>query len=323
MQRRLCCFLIVFFLLSGISFAAEPFSEWLKEFQVKAASEGISTQTLDMAFRDVELLSWVIDADRRQPEFKKTLNEYLAGAVSSGRIERGRRMLKENRMLLHRISRQYRVQPHYLVALWGIETNYGRNTGKVPILSALATLAYDARRSAYFSRELLNVLHMLQSEKVQKQQLVGSWAGAMGQHQFMPSTFLGFAVDGDGDGRIDLWNNKADSLASAANYLHSSGWQWRHRWGREVRLPKQLATGEFKDDSQAPLAAWQRRGVRLKNGADLPKSNLAASLVLPEGQDGPAFLVYENYRVLMKWNRAHSFALAVGMLADRIAAKGR
>ncbi len=274
-----------------------------------------------VVLNDVEFLPWVIAADRRQPEFKKTLAEYLAGAVSDWRINNGRRLLKEHHTLFNKIAKKYQVQPHYLVALWGIETNFGRNTGKVPIFSALATLAFDARRSEYFRQELVNALRILDSGKVSKTQFFGSWAGAMGNLQFMPSTFLGFAVDGNADGQIDLWNSREDYLSSAANYLHKSGWQWRYRWGREVRVPQNVDLKHLGLEYRTSLASWRKDGVRLKNGQDLPGNKLPASLIMPEGSDGDAFLVYENYRVLMKWNRAHSFALAVGMLAERIAAQ--
>lgn len=320
--------LVLLLMLGGTpAFCADQvptgFARWIELFKIDAAAAGISRRTLDEALHDVRYLPGVIAADRRQPEFKISLDEYLAGALNEERVARGQRLLHKYWNQLHRIAGKYRVQPHYLVALWGIESDYGRHSGKVPLLSALATLAFDARRSEYFRGELLNALRILDSGKLPRGQLRGSWAGAMGQLQFMPSTFLGFAVDGDGDGRIDLWQTRADYLASAANYLHRSGWQWRQKWGRQVKMPRLLADSLTGLDVSAPLRIWQQRGVRLSQGYDLPQANFTASLVLPEGREGKAFLVYDNYRVLLKWNRAHSFALAVGLLADRIAAPVR
>jgi len=320
---RIAAFLVIF-LASVLGAEESPtgFEVWLQEFAQQAETAGISRRTLDSALSDVSYLPGVIEADRKQPEFRISLADYLAEAVTDERIAKGRQLLLENRPLLRKIAAKYRVQPHYLVALWGIESEFGRHTGKVPILSALATLAYDARRSAYFRQELLNALRILDSGRLTKDRLIGSWAGAIGNLQFMPSTFLGFAVDGNGDGLIDLWNTPEDYLASAANYLHESGWHWRQRWGREVKVPSSLIDSQIGLETSATLRSWQKRGVRLINGRDLPRAGFPGSLVLPEGRAGKAFLVYDNYRVLMKWNKAHSFAIAVGRLADRIAAGG-
>lgn len=295
------------------------FQTWVRQFAVEAEAEGISRSTVDIALKDIRFLPGVIEADQRQPEFKKTLAAYVAERLTAQRIVEGRRMLNENRRLLRQITRRYGVQPHYLVALWGIETSYGRHTGKVPTLSALATLAFEGRRGRYFRQELLNVLRILESGKLTKEQLFGSWAGALGNLQFMPSTFLSYAVDGDADGKIDLWNTRADFLASAANYLQQAGWQPRQKWGREITLPSNLDAAQIGLAVQAPLDRWQALGVRLRSGQDLPKATFPASLVIPDGRAGDGFLVYENYRVLMKWNKAHSFAVTVGLLADRIA----
>lgn len=321
-RKNICMVLLLIFMPVNLwaIHSTASFEIWLQKFKRQAVQQGVSSQIVDTALNDAVFLPWVIEADRRQPEFKKSLSDYLAGAVSKKRVEQGRRLLSENRQLLDRIANRFRVQSHYLVALWGIETNFGRNTGKVPILSALATLAYDARRSEYFHRELINTLRILDSGQLKKEQLFGSWAGAMGQLQFMPSTFLGFAVDGNGDGRIDLWKTREDYLSSAANYLHKSGWQWQYRWGREVVIPQSLDSDLTGLEYRAPLSFWQRLGVRLVDRHDLPMAEISASLVLPEGGQGRAFLVYDNYRVIMRWNKAHSFALAVGMLADKIAA---
>ncbi len=296
------------------------FSAWLTALKQEALITGISQSTLDTALAKVKPLPWIIKADRNQPEFKKSLDNYLAGVLSSKRVQRGQRMLAEHRQLLMRIARKYQVQPRFIVALWGIETYYGRHTGKVPIIAALVTLAYDGRRSDYFRRELFNALKIVDAGHIGHAQMVGSWAGAMGQVQFMPSSFLGYAVDGNADGRIDLWQTREDYLSSAANYLAKMGWQGNRTWGREVRVPQSFNPDLVGLERSAALRSWQRKGIRLTDGADLPNAKLSASLLQPEGAAGRSFLVYRNYRTLLKWNRAHSFAIAVGLLADRLGA---
>lgn len=306
--------------LSGTKLLAvsSDFTDWLDSLRQEALAEGIKPAILDEALQQVEPLPWIIKADRNQPEFKKTLDAYLTGVLSEKRIARGRQMLAENRELLNSIARKYQVQPRFIVALWGIETYYGKHTGKVPIIDALVTLSYDGRRSEYFRRELLNALKIIDAGHISYQQMKGSWAGAMGQVQFMPSSFLNFAVDGNNDGRIDLWQTPEDYLSSAANYLAKMGWQDDRTWGREVKVPKDFDFELGGMEKSAFLSAWQKYGVRQLNGNNLPKVTVRASLIQPEGERGRTFLVYDNYRALMKWNRAHSFALTVGMLSDRI-----
>nr|WP_303722783.1 lytic murein transglycosylase [Malonomonas rubra] len=297
------------------------FSDWLDGVRSEALILGISEATIEVALRQAEPLPWVIKADRNQPEFKKTLEEYLSGVLSNKRIEQGRRRLIENRQLLNQISRKYGVQPRFIVALWGIETYYGKHTGKVSIIDALVTLAFDGRRSDYFRKELFNALKIIDSGHVSYEKMKGSWAGAMGQVQFMPSSFLNYAVDGNSDGRIDLWHTPEDYLSSAANYLAIMGWDKQRTWGRKVLVPKGLDINLAGMEKTALLSTWRKYGVRSADGQSLPKVKLRASLILPEGAGGDAFLIYDNYRALMKWNRAHSFALAVGMLADRVMGK--
>jgi len=293
------------------------FDRWLKAFRKDAFAAGIRGVTLDKSLSQVQLLSWVIDADRNQPEFKKSLKIYLDGILSQKRIERGRLKLAENRQLLTRIGNKYGVQPRFIVALWGIETYYGKHTGKVPIIDALVTLAYDGRRSKYFRKELLNALKIIDAGHIDYARMKGSWAGAMGQVQFMPSSFLNYAVDGNNDDRIDLWQTPEDYLSSAANYLAKMGWQDKQTWGREVKLPNGFDSGLFNGE-RLPLSEWQKKGVRRLNGTALPQVDIVATMIQPEGNGRRAFLVYANYDALMKWNRAHSFALAVGMLADEL-----
>lgn len=294
------------------------FQEWLAGLRAEAIQRGIRQRTLDEALADIRPIPRVIELDRRQPEFTLTFRQYMDRVVPRARIEKGRQKLEENRALLDAIGRKYGVPPRFLVAFWGIETDFGRVTGGFPVVPALATLAHDGRRSAYFRKELMFALEILDAGHVRPKDMVGSWAGAMGQTQFMPSSFKSFAVDHDGDGRIDLWNNKADVFASAANYLKRSGWKADQTWGRAIRLPegfdpKLAGTGVTKT-----LAAWQELGVRRADGGDLPKRDLSASVVIADAPSGTAFLAYDNYRTILKWNRSTFFAVAVGSLADGI-----
>ncbi len=315
-----CCSSIFILLLTQVVCAemAADYSLWLNKVKVEAQQSGINLKTLNTALSGVEPLEWIIALDRAQPEFKKTLQEYLAGAVTEKRIKEGQQKLSGNADIFTQVAKKYQVQPRFLTALWGIETSFGRHTGKVPVIDALVTLAYDGRRSQYFRSELLAAFKILDQGHMKSAQMKGSWAGAMGQVQFMPSTFLNYAVDGNGDGRIDLWNTRVDYLSSAANYLHKSGWNQKYIWGREVRIPPSLNAADFGLKQQKLLFAWQKLGVRTIGKKDLPKSQIMASLIQPDGPQGRVFLVYDNYRVLLKWNRAHRFAIAVGTLADRI-----
>ena len=304
---------------SEIAQSDTNFSSWLAELREEALGEGIQQATLDEALTSVLPLTWIIDADRNQPEFKKSLDKYLDGILTPQRVERGRQMLAENRLLLFRISKQYHVSSRFIVELRGIETYYGKHTGKVPIIDALVTLAYDGRRSDYFRQELFNALKIIDAGHISYEKMKGSWAGAMGQLQFMPSSFLKFAVDGNGDGRIDLWQTKEDYLSSAANYLAKVGWESNRSWGLEVVVPRNFDRSLIDEEQRLFLETWREYGLRTLDGNDFPQDSLRALLIQPEGHSGRSFLVFENYHALMKWNRAASFALAVGMLADRIA----
>jgi peptidoglycan lytic transglycosylase B len=239
--------------------------------------------------------------------------------VSQSRIEEGQRVLAEHGELLRNVGRRYGMPPELLAAVWGIESNYGRTQGDFPVVQALATLAYDGRRGPMFRRELLNALRILDQGHVQLDAMKGSWAGAMGQLQFMPSTFIDYAKDGDGDGRKDIWGSAADALESAANFM-SSNWRPGLRWGRQVKVPAKFNTSLAGLERTRTLAQWQALGVRLPSGEALPREKLRASIIFPDnGTREPAFLVYQNYRALLRWNRSHFFALAAGHLADRIA----
>jgi membrane-bound lytic murein transglycosylase B len=264
----------------------------------------------------VEPIPRILELDRKQPEFTLTFDEYIGRVVSQARIDRGRQLIAENKALLEQVASRYPVQPRFVVALWGIESDFGRLMGTYSVVAALATLAFDGRRSAYFRRELMDALRILEDGHVAPTAMKGSWAGAMGQSQFMPSSFVRFAVDFDGDGKRDIWGTRADVFASAANYLSRSGWQMDQTWGREVRLPGDFDSGLVGHAVRKPLAEWQQLGVRRADGGALPTRDVSASMLRPGGGRGPAFLVYENFRVILKWNRSDYFGLAVGRLAD-------
>lgn len=292
------------------------FQAFLKGLRLDARQRGISDRTLDAALSGVEPIPRVIELDRKQPEFTLTFQDYLGKTVSSVRVEKGKALYEEHRDLLERVGREFGVQPRFILALWGMETDYGRITGNFQVVPALATLAWDGRRSAFFRKELLDALQILEEGHIAPARMIGSWAGAMGQPQFMPSSFVRYAKDFNGDGRRDIWATLPDVFASAANYLASNGWRGDQTWGREVRLPAEFNAALLGANTVKPVGEWARLGVRRADGSALPAGDLKASLVRPDG--GPAFLVYDNWRVIMKWNRSTFYALAVGHLADRI-----
>ncbi len=310
----------LFLMLSHGALAQEvspDFSVWLEQLRVDARSAGVSQKTLDAALANLqEPEPQVIVLDQNQPEDKQSLQDYVTTRVSKERIAEGRMMLRRYKTWLGRIERQYQVQRRFIVALWGIESSYGRHTGKHSVIQALATLAYDGRRGAYFRKELLEALKILDAGHVSLSRMKGSWAGAMGAFQFMPTSYRHFAVDADGDGRIDIWESIPDALASAANYLAKAGWKSDQTWGRPVKLPEKFDYALSGLDTRLPLSRWQALGVRDIKGGALPRRNLQASLIIADGPVGPAYLVYDNFRALLRWNRSNSFAVAVGTLAE-------
>lgn len=316
----------VLFSLATLPAAADTkpasFEQWLAGFRDQARAAGISEYTIAAALDGVRPLPRVLALDRQQPEFVQSFWQYIEARVTPGRVERGRQMLARHGPLLAEMERRFGVQPRVLVALWGMESDFGGDTGDVPLASALATLAHDTRRSAFFSDQLLAFLQIIEYGDVSAAAR-GSWAGAMGQVQFMPVTYRDFAVDGDSDGRRDLWRSLPDIMASAANYLTQSGWRAGETWGREVLLPAEFDLAAHGAEVRRPLSAWRALGVLRADGADLPNVDMEASLLLPAGlHRGPAFLVYRNFDVIMTWNRSLLYALAVGHLADRIAGDG-
>jgi membrane-bound lytic murein transglycosylase B len=295
------------------------FYAFLSGVRREAAAQGIRASTIDVALRNAQFLPHVVELDRKQPERTLTFGEYLDKVVSPQRMDGARRELVENRVLLDGIWRRFNVEPRFIVSLWGIESDFGKITGNYSVVSALATLAYDGRRSSYFRGELISALRILDQGHIRVDNMTGSWAGAMGQCQFMPSTFLGYAVDYDGDGRRDIWNNRADALASIANYIARLGWRGGEGWGREVTLPAGFDSRYTGLEVKRPTGEWSRMGVRTVDAAPLSGREGEASVVMPGGVGGPAFLVNDNFRTIMKWNKSEYFAAAVGYLADSMA----
>jgi membrane-bound lytic murein transglycosylase B len=317
--RRLCAASVLAVFACGCPGAAEPasFEQWLAALREEAVAEGISPATLDQALDGLQPVPEVIERDRRQPEGRLSFRDYNRRVLTATRIERGRQLLREHGPLLKQVAADYGVQPRFIVALWGIESSYGSFTGEFPVIAALATLAYDGRRATFFRKELLQALRIVDQGDVAPAAMMGSWAGAMGQSQFMPSSYLAHAVDYDGDGRRDIWGSPPDVFASIASYLAKAGWNDRHTWGRQVLLPDGLRAGA-EPEVVKPLPEWQALGVRDSNGRDLPMVALDAALLHMDDGQGPAYLVYNNFRVLMAWNRSTYFALTVGELADLI-----
>lgn len=313
-------------LLSSPAMAADlpqnpqPFPEWLAQFKADARAAGISQKTLDATFAQTEPDDSIIVLDNKQPEKRFTLEEYLARTITKKRIQDGRKFLEANEALLTRVGNAYGVQPRFIAALWGIETDFGRNTGNFITTDALATLAYDGRRAAFFRGELMDALRILEAEHMAAEDMYGSWAGAIGQCQFMPSTYLKYAVDFDHDGKRDVWDNKGDFFASIAHYLQGLGWEKNEGWGRPVEVPEGFDMALADIGKTRPLSEWQKLGVRKRGGGNLPAGDTEASLItVGEGEDAPVYLIYGNYKALLKWNRSRYFATSVGMLADAIA----
>jgi len=293
------------------------FADWRQAMRSEAIAAGIDAALFDRVFAGVAPDPAVLKADSSQPEFTRPVWEYLDGAVSSSRIGRGRVLLAQHNALLQRIEQQYGVEAQILVAIWGLESNFGNNIGSHSVIRSLATLAYDGRRQGFWRAQLLAALQILQNGDVPSERMIGSWAGAMGQTQFMPTTYNQHAVDFDGDGKRDLWNSQADALASAAHYLQASGWQRGQPWGFEVNLPSGFDYALADPDQRRTLAEWAELGVRplAPTGA---AASARASLQLPAGHKGPAFLLLDNFRSILKYNNSTSYALAIGLLADNL-----
>ncbi len=300
----------------AVADAAEPFADWLKGFRGEAARAGIKNDVLDKALGTVTPIPRVLELDRRQPEFMLTLWRYMELYVPDKRIAQGKELLKTHAKLLAEIEKKYGVPPRFLVAFWGVETDFGRNFGAFHMLSAVATLAHDARRADFFKTQFMSAIRLVGMGDVPVD-VKSSWAGAMGNMQFIPTTFEAYAVDHDGDGKRDLWNSLPDAFASASNYLSRVGWQPEYTWGREVTMPAGFDLSLAGLHTRKKMAEWQALGIRKVGGGNLPGADIEASLLLPAGAAGPAFLVYKNFRTIMRWNTSQLYAIAVGHLADR------
>ena len=298
------------------------FSAWRNDFRGRALAQGIRPEVFDAAFRGVAPDPEVVRLDGRQSEFVKPIWDYLDSAVSPERVGTGRSKAAALAERLAAIEARYGVDAEAVLAIWGMETNYGSFRGDMPVVESLATLAFQGRRRAWAEGELVAALRILQAGDAGPAEMRGSWAGAMGHTQFMPSSFLAHAVDFTGDGRRDVWgSDPTDALASAANYLRAHGWRRGQPWGVEVRLPPGFNFAEADQDNRRPVAHWRARGVTAADGGTLPDHGEAAILA-PAGARGPVFAVYDNFRVIKRYNNATSYAIGVGHLADRIAGAG-
>ncbi|AMY12407.1 Membrane-bound lytic murein transglycosylase B precursor [Luteitalea pratensis] len=305
-----------------------PFPAWLQGVREEALARGISAPTVATALADITPVEQILNRDRTQAEFKETLDEYIARRIGVPTIRLGRQMRDTHRPVLEKVAAAYKVPPHVLVAVWGLESNFGRFSGVRPLMPTLATLAYDDRRGPMFRSQLFDALTILDAGYIDLPRLKGSWAGAMGQPQFMPSSYLKYAVDFDADGRKDIWSSQADVFGSIGNYLSTNGWTAGQTWGRQVTLPTDT-TALTKDaplrtagcraakelTEPRPLGRWQALGVRTMDGGALPQADIMASLLRT---DSGAFLVYPNYEVLLSYNCAHAYAMAVARLSDRV-----
>ena len=297
------------------------FKEWVEDFKSTAVKKhNIKQSIIDEAFKDIKYQPKIITADRKQPEFMKTFWNYYDSALKPERIANGKIKLKEHAKLFYSVAKKYSVQPQILIAFWGMETNYGTYIGKNKIIPALTTLAFDPRRSEFFTSELIKALKILNAGHIKVNDMIGSWAGAFGNFQFMPSTFMAYAVDGNGDGKIDLINNLEDAVHSAANYLSKMGWDSKYKWGRPVFVDKKdknmwqyVNSNEWRN-----VNFFKSLGVKKYDGSPLPDSEINASLIAPDGVHGPVFLVYDNFKYIMRWNASTNYALSIGLLADAI-----
>ena len=302
---------------SGEAAHDPKFARWVAEFSTYARGAGIDEATLHTAFDNVRLLPRVIALDQAQPEFTRTAWDYLDNAVSPQRITRGQDKLLQLRPQTDALAGRYGVPTGILVAIWGMESNYGSYTGDIPTIDALATLGFEGRREAWARGQLLAALKILQNHDVDRAQMIGSWAGAMGQTQFLPSNFLAYAVDADGDGRRDIWGSIPDVMASTANFLASSGWQAGQPWGLEVVLPPGFDPARADDGVRQSASAWTQEGVQAVDRTPLP-ALADSAIVLPAGARGPAFLVGANFSTILRYNNSTSYALAVGLLAQQL-----
>lgn len=298
--------------------ANAAFDAWLAGFRTRARARGISDAVLSRALSRAGYLPDVIDRDRNQTEFRRSLEDYLAIAASEERVRDGRAALAQWGGVLREIETRFGVEAHVLAAVWGLESRYGTRRGDISVISATATLAFDGRRGEFFEKQLTAALRILQNGDTTPDRMVGSWAGAMGHTQFIPTTYEAYAVDFRGDGRRDIWaDDPTDGLASAANYLARSGWRRGQPWGLEVRLPQGFNPGLTGRGTKRSVAGWADLGVQPAAGGRLPDAG-AGSILAPAGVAAPAFLVFHNFGVILRYNNAENYGIGIGHLSDRI-----
>ncbi|NDV91949.1 lytic murein transglycosylase [Alteromonas sp. 345S023] len=297
---------------------AEGFKLYLQTLAQEAKQKGFDEGFIDTVLTGVAFRPTVIKSDKNQPEKKITLDSYLATRVPDWKVKQAVDAYHKHKALLEKIGREYNVQPRFIVALWGNESNFGRIQGKYSVLSSLASLAYEGRRERLFKENFFAALRILEQGHISAEKLTGSWAGAMGQSQFMPVSFLNYAVDYDGDGKKDIWGTPADVFASIANYLSTEGWDGNGTWGRQVTLTAPIDEYGLAKSKRRSLIDWQQAGVRRFDGTALPNVDIEAALIMPDGKDGRIYLVYNNFQTLMKWNRSSYFGVSVGYLSERI-----
>lgn len=296
----------------------QSFTVWRNEFKAYALAQGIKAHVFDQAFKGITPDPEVVKADYSQPEFTRPIWEYLKSAVSDLRIKNGEKKIVEYQNTLAAIEQQYQVDQQVIMAIWGMESGFGAFTGKKQVVRSLATLAYEGRRASFAKEQLIAALQILQNGDVTPPNMLGSWAGAMGQTQFIPTTYLAMAVDFDQDGHRNIWTSIPDALASTANYLAQSKWQYRQTWGHEIKLPNNFNYALTDIGTQKTVLTWQSMGITLANGQAIPtiEQGLMAAIILPAGAKGPAFIVYPNFFAIMKYNNSTSYALAVSLLMD-------
>ena len=310
-------FFCLFFLTTSVFANSQSFEDFLDKVRKTATEQGVSKSTIDKAFFELKLRPSVIESDNAQAEFNENFWHYVNKRVSKVRLNNGKNTLQKNATLLNKTSKKYGVPAYVIVAFLGLESNYGNYMGNEGLVRSLATLAYDQRRSKFFTKELIAVLKLIDKNSIPFD-ATGSWAGAMGAVQFMPTNVIAYGVDANNDGKVDLWNEKADIYASAANFLNKLGWKNGEKWGREALIPKNFDYRLTGLNNEKTVNEWASLGVRRGNNSNLPKSNFKASLIVPMGHKGPAFLVYRNFDAIMGWNRSILYALSVAYLSDRL-----
>ena len=315
-------FICLVFLTTSVFASTHTFEDFLVQIRQMATEQGVSKATIDKAFFQLSPRPEALKEDKKQPEFNQNFWTYVNKRVTQTRLNNGYDTLKQNSSLLNKTTQQYGVPTYVLVSFLGIESNYGYHTGNHNLIQSLATLAYDRRRSNFFTMELIELLKLIDKNTI-PMDAKGSWAGAMGAVQFMPTSVQAYGVDANKDGKIDLWNDKEDIYASAANFLKKNGWAKGEKWGREASIPKNFDYKQTGLGIKKSVNDWAKLGVLRANGNRLPNSNMKASLIVPMGHRGPAFLVYRNFDVIMDWNHSLLYALSVGYLADRINGSGK